>query len=80
MVRFCFKCQDPKPLLIRFFVLELTCNTGDMASSSNMGERKLASRLQKLGTETAYNVAAEAGELSKTGKVVYPFHIGTATA
>lgn len=46
--------------------------------SSNTGERKLASRLQRLGTETAYNVAAEARELSQTGKTIYPFHIGIA--
>lgn len=46
--------------------------------SSNIGERKLASRLQRLGTETAYNVAAEARELSQTGKTIYPFHIGIA--
>lgn len=41
-----------------------------------MGERKLASRLDRLGTETAYSVAAEARALASKGKTIYPFHIG----
>lgn len=36
----------------------------------------LADRLNRLGTETAYAVAHEAGKLKACGKKVYPFHIG----
>lgn len=36
----------------------------------------LADRLQRLGTETAYAVALEAGKIKASGKPVYPFHIG----
>lgn len=36
----------------------------------------LAERLTRLGTETAYAVAMEAGKIKATGKTVYPFHIG----
>lgn len=35
----------------------------------------LASRLDRLGTETSYKVSDESKELSKRMKV-YPFHIG----
>ena len=44
--------------------------------NNKSGGRKLASRLQRLGTETAYGVAAEARELAAKGKTIYPFHIG----
>ena len=37
---------------------------------------RLADRMSRLGTETAFAVGAEAGLLSKTGKKVYPFHLG----
>lgn len=36
----------------------------------------LADRLSRLGTETAYAVAQEAGKIKSAGKKVYPFHIG----
>lgn len=36
----------------------------------------LATRMSRLGQETAYQVSAEAGALKKTGKAIYPFHIG----
>lgn len=36
----------------------------------------LADRLTRLGTETAYAVALEAGKIRASGKKVYPFHIG----
>lgn len=36
----------------------------------------LATRLARLGTETAYVVALEAGELKASGAKVLPFHIG----
>lgn len=36
----------------------------------------LADRLSRLGTETAYAVALEAGKIKSSGKKVYPFHIG----
>ena len=37
---------------------------------------KVPERVQRLGTETAYAVSLEAGELKSQGKTVYPFHIG----
>lgn len=36
----------------------------------------LADRLGRLGTETAYAVALEAGKIKASGRKVYPFHIG----
>jgi len=38
--------------------------------------KPLASRLSRLGTETAYSVAEEAKKLASTGTKIYPFHIG----
>ena len=35
-----------------------------------------ANRLSKLGTETAFSVSLDAAALAKTGKIVYPFHLG----
>jgi len=37
---------------------------------------KLADRLTRLGTETAFAVSAEAAQYVKQGKQVYPFHLG----
>ncbi len=37
---------------------------------------KIAERMSRLGTETAFAVGAEAAELAKTGKKIYPFHLG----
>ena len=37
---------------------------------------KLAKQLQKLGTETAFAVAAAAAEWSAKGNKIYPFHLG----
>eukprot|EP01135_Chromosphaera_perkinsii_P009254 Nk52_evm6s1705 gene=Nk52_evmTU6s1705 len=37
---------------------------------------KVPERVGRLGTETAYAVSLEAGELKAQGKTVYPFHIG----
>ncbi len=36
----------------------------------------VAARMQNLGTETAFAVSLEAGNLGKTGKKIYPFHLG----
>lgn len=46
-----------------------------MGSATNCRE-PLATRLERLGTETAYAVAGEAGKIRASGKTVYPFHIG----
>lgn len=49
-------------------------------ASHNMGSEAqshhLADRLGRLGTETAYAVALEAGKIKASGKQVFPFHIG----
>lgn len=37
---------------------------------------RIAERMSRLGTETAFAVGAEAAELANTGKKVYPFHLG----
>ena len=37
---------------------------------------KLSRNMENLGTETAFKVSMEANSLSKTGKKVYPFHLG----
>jgi len=37
---------------------------------------RIAERMFRLGTETAFAVGAEAAELAKTGKKIYPFHLG----
>ncbi|MFH1591569.1 MAG: aminotransferase class I/II-fold pyridoxal phosphate-dependent enzyme [archaeon] len=36
----------------------------------------IANRMDKLGTETAFAVGLEAANLAKTGKKIYPFHLG----
>jgi len=38
--------------------------------------RRLAERLSRLGTETAYAVSDEAKQLAATGLKIYPYHIG----
>jgi len=43
---------------------------------SPRGNRKFASRLNQLGTETAYAVSDEARKAKASGKKVYDFHIG----
>ncbi len=35
-----------------------------------------AERVDRLGTELVFEVAAEAGALARQGRVVYPFHMG----
>ena len=37
---------------------------------------KLAERVSRLGTETAFAVSAEAAAYAAKGNKVYPFHIG----
>ena len=37
---------------------------------------KLAERVARLGTETAFAVSAEAAEFAAAGNQVYPFHLG----
>ncbi|MBN1854852.1 MAG: hypothetical protein JW829_19115, partial [Pirellulales bacterium] len=37
---------------------------------------KLAERLKRLGTETAFSVSAEAAVFANQGNKVYPFHLG----
>lgn len=46
-----------------------------MGSAANARD-PLATRLTRLGTETAYAVALEAGKIKDSGMTVYPFHIG----
>lgn len=41
-----------------------------------MASRKLARRLERLGTETAYAVSDEANALKAQGKTIFDFHIG----
>jgi aspartate/methionine/tyrosine aminotransferase len=38
--------------------------------------KKIADRIQKLGTETAFAVSAEAAVFAAQGNKVYPFHLG----
>ncbi|MCD4699653.1 MAG: aspartate aminotransferase, partial [Phycisphaerae bacterium] len=37
---------------------------------------KLAQRLSRLGTETAFAVSAEAADFAARGNKIYPFHLG----
>ena len=37
---------------------------------------KLSSNIENLGTETAFKVSMEANFLLKSGKKIYPFHLG----
>ena len=37
---------------------------------------KFSRNMENLGTETAFKVSMEANFFSKTGKKVYPFHLG----
>ncbi|MFH0876553.1 MAG: aminotransferase class I/II-fold pyridoxal phosphate-dependent enzyme [archaeon] len=37
---------------------------------------RFATRLKRLGGETAFAVGAQAAQLAKTGKKIYPFHLG----
>ncbi|MFP4392627.1 MAG: pyridoxal phosphate-dependent aminotransferase [Desulfohalobiaceae bacterium] len=37
---------------------------------------QLAKRMQRLGTETAFSVSAEAAQHASQGNTVYPFHLG----
>ena len=37
---------------------------------------KLAKNLERLGTETAFAVSAEANSWAKEGNKIYPFHLG----
>ena len=37
---------------------------------------KFFRNMENLGTETAFKVSMEANFFSKTGKKVYPFHLG----
>lgn len=37
---------------------------------------KLSSNIENLGTETAFKVSMEANSLLKSGKKIYPFHLG----
>ncbi|MEE9322965.1 MAG: aminotransferase class I/II-fold pyridoxal phosphate-dependent enzyme, partial [Candidatus Aenigmarchaeota archaeon] len=37
---------------------------------------KIAERMSRLGTETAFAVSDEAKELASRGKKIYPFHLG----
>ncbi len=41
-----------------------------------MGEARLAERLARLGTETAFAVSAEAAAFAAKGNTVYAFHLG----
>jgi aspartate/methionine/tyrosine aminotransferase len=36
----------------------------------------IAQRMNKIGTETAFAVSLEAGNLARQGKKIYPFHLG----
>ena len=37
---------------------------------------KVAKRMERLGTETAFSVSLEACEIARKGKKIYPFHLG----
>ena len=37
---------------------------------------KIAERIERLGTETAFAVSAEAAAFAAKGNKVYPFHLG----
>ena len=37
---------------------------------------KIAERISRLGTETAFAVSAEAAAFAAGGNTVYPFHLG----
>ena len=37
---------------------------------------KIAERIERLGTETAFAVSAEAAAFAAEGNKVYPFHLG----
>ena len=37
---------------------------------------RFSSNIQNLGTETAFKVSMEANSLLKSGKKIYPFHLG----
>ncbi|MFO8031762.1 MAG: aspartate aminotransferase, partial [Desulfohalobiaceae bacterium] len=37
---------------------------------------QLAERMQRLGTETAFSVSAEAAAHAAQGNTIYPFHLG----
>ena len=37
---------------------------------------RIAKRIERLGTETAFAVSAEAAEFASSGNKVYPFHLG----
>lgn len=39
-------------------------------------KHRVATRMGKLGTETAFAVSLEAAKVAESGKKVYPFHIG----
>jgi hypothetical protein len=50
-----------------------------MVVKSNLGEEKhmkIAERIERLGTETAFAVSAEAAAFAAKGNKVYPFHLG----
>jgi len=36
----------------------------------------IAQRMSRIGTETAFAVSLEAGNLARQGKKIYPFHLG----
>jgi aspartate/methionine/tyrosine aminotransferase len=36
----------------------------------------IAERMKRIGTETAFAVSLEAGQVARTGRKIYPFHLG----
>lgn len=41
-----------------------------------LAPKMIADRIAHLGSETAFNVSAEASKLAATGRKIYPFHLG----
>jgi hypothetical protein len=69
--------QTMSPTLFTFVVTKLTTNCPhSFLMGTEPMKRKLATRLSKLGTETAYAVSWETTLAAKSGIKVYPFHIG----
>jgi len=55
---------------------EASAGTDPAAGPATSGTRSLAGRVRRLGTETAFAVAAEASALAATGTEIFAFHIG----
>jgi len=52
------------------------CGQAESCGCSCQGDLRLAERLSRLGTETAFAVSAEAVAHAAKGNVIFPFHLG----